>query len=138
MEQWGWDSGDGSLGMGGCGWEHGDGSLGMGPWGQEGGDRITGRNALSTFLSPCSHPKSITTPQLRFSNIPIKMIGVLEKEAWRRVWGWEHGDGNMIQWDNGVYSFVLFVICCYLFHSHCMLLRAVFGSVSALFFCCMI
>ena len=55
------------------------------------------------------------------------------------AWGWEHGDGNMtIQWDNGVYSFVLFVICCYLFHSHCMLLRAVFGSVSELFFCCMI
>ena len=113
--------------------------MGTGGWGQEGGDRITGRNALSTFLSPCSHPKSITTPQLRFSNIPIKMIGVLEQQAWRRVWGWEHGDGNMtIQWDNGVYSFVLFVICCYLFHSHCMLLRAVFGSVSELFFCCMI
>ncbi len=111
----------------------------MGPWGQEGGDRITGRNAFSTFLSPCSHPKSITTPQLRFNNIPIKMMGVLEQEAGRGVWGWEHEDGNMtIQWDNEFYYFVLFVICCYLFHSHCMLLRAVCGSVSELFFCCMI
>ena len=54
------------------------------------------------------------------------------------AWGWEHGDGNMmIQWDNGVYSFVLFVICCYLFHPHNMLLRAVFGIVFELFFCSM-
>ncbi len=50
------------------------------------------------------------------------------------AWGWEHdytvGQRSVV--------FVLFVICCYLFHSHCMLLWDVFGIVSELFFCCMI
>ena len=74
------------------GWEQ---STALGVLGQEGGDRITGRNALSTFLSPCSHPKSITTPQLRLNNIPIMKMGVREQEVGMGVWGWEHGDGSM-------------------------------------------
>ena len=49
------------------------------------------------------------------------------------AWGWEHDD-TVGQWS---VVFVLFVICCYLFHSHCMLLRAVCGIVFELFFCSM-
>ena len=32
MEVFGWEDGDGSVGMGGWGWDRGDGSVGMGAW----------------------------------------------------------------------------------------------------------
>ncbi len=35
MGVWGWDSGDGIVCMGAWGWEHGNGSVGMGAWGSE-------------------------------------------------------------------------------------------------------
>ena len=77
------------------GWEQ---STALGALGQEGGDRIMGRSALSTLPSPCSHPKSITTPHLRFSNIPIMMMGVRVREVGMRDLGWEYGDRSMGMW----------------------------------------
>ena len=35
MGSWGWERGDGTVGMGAWGWEHGAGSVGMGAWGWE-------------------------------------------------------------------------------------------------------
>ncbi len=98
--------GDRSMGLweGVLGWEHSNGSiwtgaLGTGSW----------RGVLIlTLSSPCTHPKSITTPQLKYSNIPSMMMGVWgwevgmgasEWKYWDRImgmgaWVWEHRDGN--------------------------------------------
>ncbi len=43
---WGWDCGEGAMGMGEGGWERGDGSVGMGAWGWERGNEAGVRTAV--------------------------------------------------------------------------------------------
>ncbi len=78
-----------------CGEECGDRSTATGVLGQEREDRIMGRSAIPNLPSSCSHTKSITTPQLKNSNIPSMMMGMQGQEMGMGASGWEYGERSM-------------------------------------------
>lgn len=136
------------VGMGALGWEYGDGSMGMWAWRREHDDtagqisqisivwyvgQITqisiGQSASLWILCYCSIGVSWMVPcQLLWINSFTFHDVLLTAFC-------HHYFGCIFYL---IVYFVLFVICSYLFHSHCMLLRAVLGIVFELFFCSMV
>ena len=60
MEVFGWEDGDGSMGMGVWGWDSGDGSLWMGVWGWECGDGSVGLGTFFLLFLNSSHNSSVS------------------------------------------------------------------------------